>query len=150
MRYRVLDLPAVGVGAFTPLPAVNPVASSFGLVHVYGAPGNEPVTVPAPERSWAPQRSQLSPELQPSNVSPDLIAPSVYLASTVNMGPSNFFGMEMRRRTPLPIPARTWKAVVRQAIRGAKIGGRGVVDNPRAFQRFPNVGVPTAAGLKSR
>lgn len=148
MRYRVLDLPAVGVGAFTPVPAVNPIASSNGLVHVFGAPGNMPVPAPSPERSWAPLLSQASPELQPSNVSPDVITPCIYLASTDNMGPSQHIGMALRRRAPIPIPAVSWRAVVRTAFRGAKIGGRGVVDNPRAFQRYPDIS--TSPALKTR
>ena len=43
-RYRVDDLPAQA-GAFTPFLTIMPFASSYGMVHVYGAPGT--LEVPA-------------------------------------------------------------------------------------------------------
>ncbi len=135
-RYRVLDLPVQGAGAFVPQPFTNPIASSWGLVHVFGSPGTWSVPANNPGDTWrpTPNRGQLS---QPSNVSPDVIRPSIYVASAANMGPNNWFGMAMRRHTPLPVPAVGWIANARNAMRSRKTGGRDAPVWPRAFQRWP-------------
>lgn len=135
-RYRVLDLPVVGAGAYLPTAAINPVASSYGLVHVYGAPGTLPVPVSKPESVWAPPTSA-DKMTQPSWCAPDVILPSIYIASAENMGPSQHFGMAMRRHTPLPVPAVTWISLAKRAMVMRKVGGRRSIPWPRAFQRFP-------------
>lgn len=140
MRYRVLDLPAKGVGAFTPLPTTNPVASSQGLVHIAGSPGTLPVPVLSPREQWGAPFLSVDPATQPSNVSPNVIAPSIYIPSVMNMGPSQHFGMALRRFNPVPIPALSWISAAKRAMRSRRIGGRSVVDNPRAFQRYPERG----------
>lgn len=132
-RYRVLDLPVLGVGAFTPTASTNPIASSWGLVSTYGSPGGFPAKVGQP--FGAHQHN--SPETDSSNHAPNMILPAIYIAGTRNMGPvADGFGMATRRLTPMPIPAMSWIAAAKQAMRGPKIGGRRAVDNPRAFQRF--------------
>ena len=138
MRYRVLDLPVKGVGAFTPLPPTNPTASSWGLVHVTGAPGTVPVAAPAPERSWLPSDHGNLSKWQPSNVAPDVILPDQYVPFADNMGPSQHFGMALRRKNPLPVPALSWISAAKKAMIVPRIGGRAVANNPRAFQRYPN------------
>ncbi len=138
MRYRVLDLPTVGMGAFTPTTSTNPTASSFGLVKVTGTLGLQPVSTPKPERVWAPPIS-FDPATQPSNVSPDMILPSTYVAYANNMGPAADAGVGMatRRLCPLPVPAVGWIASPGQAMSTPKIAGRTTMAWPRAFQRFP-------------
>lgn len=134
MRYRVLDLPGKGAGAFTPQPTTNPVASSFGLVHRFGAPGTMPVPVKPP---FGPHLNN-APDVQGSNRAPNIILPSIYIASAANMGPEADagFGMALRRRAPLPVPAVGWRATALNAMRGPRIGSRRQLPWPRAFQRF--------------
>lgn len=135
MRYRVLDLPAKGTTAFTPQPMTNPIASSWGLVHVFGAPGTMPIPVHRPFGAHAIN----APDVQGSNRSPDIILPSIYIASAVNMGPAADagIGMATRRLAVLPVPARGWRASVRSAMLGRRVGARSQLPWPRAFQRFP-------------
>lgn len=137
MRYRVLDLPVIGTGAFTPTMATNPVASSFGLVQVSGSPGTEPIPVPAPTRVWAPPIS-FDPKTQPSNCSPDVFFPDLYRPSAANMGPSADAGVGMfrRRLNEMPVPAVN---IVRSGVPNwhqQPVGGRKVTAWPRAFQRW--------------
>lgn len=138
MRYRVLDLPTVGLGAFTPTASTNPVASSFGLVKRTALLGLTPIPTPAPTRVWAPPISA-DPTTQPSNCSPDAILRDVYVAYADNMGPvaDAGIGMAIRRRAPLPVPAVNVMRAVTQSMGGPHIGGRTQAVWPRAFQRFP-------------
>lgn len=136
MRYKVLDLPRVGVGAFTPTNAINPIASSYGLIHVSGYPGTLPVPVNNPHNQYGNPPISAIAQTQPSNVSPDVILPSVYIPSALNMGPSQHVGMAARRLTPIPVPAVSWINTALQAMGGARIGGRMVTAWPRAFQRW--------------
>lgn len=138
MRYRVLDLPVLGHGAFTPTLDTNPIASSFGLVKRTGSPGTLPIPAPAPERLWCPPISAQA-ETQSSNVAPDIRLPDIYIAYADNMGPSQHFGMAARRQTPIPIPALSWINTALTAMQGPSIGGRIVQSWPRAFQRWPTL-----------
>lgn len=141
MRYTVNDLPIGGTGAFTPTLTIPAAASSWGLVERDGAPGTEPQHIVAPTRSWAPPIS-FDPKTQGSNVSPDVTLRDVYIPYADNMGPASSqgpgIGMTTRRFTPLPVPAIHWTAIPRRAMRPRRSGGRDQVDQPRAFQRFPN------------
>jgi hypothetical protein len=138
MRYRVLDLPARGLGAFTPTMPTNPIASSWGLVKVTGAPGTEPQPATGPTRVWAPPISA-DKATQGSNVAPDMWLYDKYVAYANNMGPAADAGVGMaeRRLTPLPVPAVNYVRVPGQALRTPKIAGRASMAWPRAFQRFP-------------
>lgn len=137
MRYRVSDLPKVGLGAFTPIPTTTPAASSQGLVGVLGCPGTQPVDSPRPEAvpSLTVQGGKNS--AQSSAVSPDVIFPSIYVASVANMGPSSWVGMWRRRFTELPMPARNPGRIPVVAFQAPRVGGRNSMAWPRAFQRFP-------------
>jgi len=135
MRYRVQDLPVVGLGAFAPLPTTNPVASSFGTVKRTSTLGLVPVhdgTVAIPTISF-------DPKTQSSNCAPDVTLPSIYVAYADNMGPAADagIGMAMRRLAPLPIPATRIIYSARSAMLGKKVAGRRQVGQPRGFQRFP-------------
>jgi hypothetical protein len=136
MRYRVLDLPPKGTGAFCPVPTTNPVASSYGLVKRTAALGLLPVPIGA--RGWVPPIS-LDPKTQGSHCAPDIILPDQYIAYADNMGPSKDagFGMAARRHNPLPVPSRQGILVPQVSFAPKRVGGRVSMAWPRAFQRFP-------------
>lgn len=144
MRYRVLDLPVQGVGAFTPLSATNPIASSWGLVKVTADLGaSNPQSAPSPAKSWMPVPGNPGlAHLQDSNNSPDVTTRSMYVTYPNNMGPmaDAGIGMATRRRNPIPVPAVSWIRSARKAMPAPKIGGRRVPAWPRAFQRWPVIG----------
>ena len=138
MKYRVLDLPVLGHGAFTPTYSVKFEASSWGLVKRTGSPGTLPIPAPGPPRLWCPPISAQA-ETQGSNVAPDIRLPDIYIAYADNMGPQAHFGMAARRQTPIPLPALSWINTALTAMQGPSIGGRIVQAWPRAFQRWPTV-----------
>lgn len=136
VRYRVDDAPRWGAGAFAPVATRNPVASSYGLVHVSGSPGNQPV--PSPPPAAIPPDS-FDARTQPSNTAPDVIRPSLYVASAANMGPEAGAGVGMTRRRlhELPVPAADPLRIPQTAMVGPHLGGREQTPWPRAFQRWP-------------
>lgn len=141
IRYRTPDLPAEGVGAFMPIPAISPASSSFGLVEVSGAPGTEPTPAPAPQRSYLPTLTAAGGvnSAQGSNVSPDVALFSVYVAYADNQGPAADAGIGMARRryAELPMPAINPTRLPTTAMRTPVMAGRAAMGWPRAFQRFP-------------
>lgn len=139
MRYRVLDLPTKGTGAFTPIPTTNPPASSYGLTSatLRGYPGTLAISEPKP--AAVPPISAVR-ETQSSFVSPDVGFWDKYIPSAKYMGPSEHVGMAKRRLTPIPVPAVSWINTALNAMTGNKIGGRSVTAWPRAFQRWPTIG----------
>ena len=137
IRYRTLDLPPQGTGAFLPLAATNPVASSYGLVEVIGSPGTMPIKVTPPERTGWPSRS-IDPKTMESNCAPDVILPAIYYTTAKNMGPQADagIGMHARRLVPLPVPALDALRVAYEGMKRQRIAGRKAMSWPRAFQRF--------------
>jgi len=97
-----------------------------------------PIPAPAPTRLWAPPISAQA-ETQPSNVSPDVRLPDIYVAWPDNMGPDQHFGMTARRQTPIPLPAVSWINTALSAMQANRTGGRLTMAWPRAFQRFPTI-----------
>lgn len=140
MRYRVNDLPARGLGAFTPLPTTSPAASSQGLLRVTGAPGNEPVDAPDPAALPSLTAQGGVNSAQGSAVSPDVIFPAIYVAFVDNLGPEADAGIGMWRRRfcELPMPAVNPGRIPVVAFQAPKVAGRSAIAWPRAFQRFPN------------
>lgn len=136
MRYRVLDLPPKGTGAFTPIPTTNPVASSYGLVKPTAALGLVPVSTGS--RSWNVEISK-DPKTQGSNCAPDVILPDQYIVRADHMGPTHDAGIGMaeRRMNPLPVPAISGILKVQNSMHRPKIAGRAAMAWPRSFQRFP-------------
>lgn len=141
MRYRVLDLPARGLSAFTPIPTTSPAASSQGLLRVTGAPGNVAVDSPGPAAvpSLTAQPAGVN-TAQGSSVSPNLIFPAIYVGSADNLGPEQDGGIGMWRRRfcELPMPAINPSRIPVVAFQAPKVAGRKATAWPRAFQRFPN------------
>ncbi len=138
IKYRVLDLPVKGAGAFTPLAATNPVASSYGLVHIFGAPGTMPV--PVADNDYLPAITAQRPPntASPEDVTPNYILPAIYVPSAKNMGPQDDvgIGMAIRRRNPLPVPAINPNRNPVPVQMRFPMGGSQLVW-PRAFQRWP-------------
>jgi hypothetical protein len=124
-----------------PSPARNPVASSYGLVIVEGAPGTVPVPSPrptaTPSQTARPQGTKDS--AAGSDVAPDFILPAVYTASARHMGPADDVGLGMARRrlNELPVravdPGRRPVAVWQQFPAGAR-----PLPWPRAFVHWPS------------
>ena len=140
MRYRVLDLPAGKVAAFTPLPTRAPVPSSYGLVRIVGAPGTFPVDAPNPTESLPTISAQHGVNsARPGDVSPDVFFPPLYIALADNQGPADDAGLGMRRRrlAELPVPARRFTRIPQSDSLVVAKGGRTAQPWPRAFQRFP-------------
>jgi hypothetical protein len=142
IRYKVLDLPVNGTGAFTPIPFRNPIASSWGLVVESGSPGTTPI--PRPKAAAIPPISAIR-ETQSTYVSPDVGLPDIYIAYANNMGPSQHVNMAGRRLTPIPVPAVSWVNTALVSFQTSKVGGRLAQAWPRAFQRWPTIGNPTGS-----
>lgn len=144
LRYRTNDLPAQGVGAFMPIPAAGPVASSYGLVGIAGAPGDVAVPTGDPlDGLPSLTASGGVNSAQSSAVSPDVFFPSVYIPSARYMGPEADAGLGMTRRrfAELPVPAvDPTRIPTNAAAQPGRLGGRSQVGWPRSFQRFPNRG----------
>lgn len=142
IRYRTQDVPPGQAPAFTPVPTTNPVASSYGLVHIYGSPGTDPQPAPGPARQWgAPSLTKPGGvnSAQGSNVVPDYILPAIYVADVANMGPAmdTGIGMTRRRFNELPIPARDPGRLPVPVMMQFPTGGRKTFAWPRAFQVWP-------------
>ena len=141
VRYRVDDVPNVGAGAFMPTPGRNPVASSYGLVHVMGAPGTKPVPSPrpaaTPSNTARPQGTVNS--AAGSDVSPDVIFPAIYIPLTDNMGPAADIGLGMARRRLNELPIRAVDPLRKPVpvFQKYPAGGK-QLPQPRAFVRWPS------------
>lgn len=142
----MLDVPVKGAGAFLPLPTTNAPASSYGLVHVHGSPGTDPVPSPSPQANYLPRLTARGgvDSAQDSVCAPDFILPSIYVASARNMGPAADAGVGMatRRLAPMPVPSFSYPRVPVVAQTPPRIGGRSTMVWPRGFQRFPATTCP--------
>lgn len=144
IRYRADNLPARGVGAFAPIPAISPNASSWGLVDTHGFPGNLPIDCPDPDESLPSLTAQPHGvnTARPSDVTPDYILPVIYFTRIFRaFGPGGTtigLGMTARRFNEMPVPAGDWTRIpiTSGTYQPAKIGGRIAMNWPRAFQRF--------------
>lgn len=132
VRYRVLDLPGRGLGAFTPGMVTTPAGSSHGEVKVGGAPGTLLVPSPKPA-ALAPFGNDR--KTQGSYVSPDMVTPDIYVPFADNM-----HGEARTKSTnEMSVPAVGYARAPGNAFKPQHIGGRGVVPWPRSFQRFPSL-----------
>lgn len=122
-----------------PQPARNPVASSYGLIEVEGAPGTDVVRSPRPSAIPALTRPGGVDSAQGSAVAPDVILPAIYVAFADNMGPAadTGLGMARRRLNELPVravdPGRLPVPVWQKFPAGAR-----PLPWPRAFIRWPS------------
>lgn len=129
LRYRVLDLPGRGTGAFTPGLVTTPAGSSHGEVKVGGAPGTLLVPSPKPAGN-APFGNDR--KTQGSYVSPDVFTPSVYVPFADNMHGQ----AATQSSNELPVPAVGYARAPGVAFNPQHMGGRRVIPWPRSFQRW--------------
>lgn len=133
VRYTMND-PGAGppgrAGALMPVPAIDPKASTGGLVRVYGAPGTMPVAAPKP---CAIPPISATRATQPSYVAPDVMFPSKYVTTPENMHPP----VGLLRTNEMPVPARTPYALPGIAQRMRRVGGQSQIMQPLAVQNWP-------------
>lgn len=140
MRYQTLDLPPSKAAGFMPIPAATNTAAGWGLVHILGAPGTLEVEAPSPDGSLPTISARAGRDsARPSDVSPDVAFPSIYVALATNMGPAADAGIGMWRRrfNELPVPALNPTRVATSDSLVTTKGSRVSQAWPRAFQRFP-------------
>ncbi len=143
--YVTEGVPAKAAAAATPLPTLEPRASSWGLVHVAGSPSTTRIDSPRPQ-STIGNIGVWNETAKPSHWSPDYILPSLYIAApTPQTHPNNW------RTNELPIPAIaatgitapastvliSKTAVPAIAQRSRRIGGRKVTAWPKVTQTWP-------------
>lgn len=142
-----------GAGAFLPAPpgvVVRAEVSSWGLVHVAGAPGTMPIDAPRNPIAASVHPSAI-PETQTTNAIPDAWLPSIYIPLTDNMGPqAGAVGVRVRHTEDIPVPATWIKQVAKPGGGGVKpapkLGGRGVTPSVRALPRWPSLTQPSPTG----
>jgi hypothetical protein len=143
ISYRVLDVPPGGAGAFCPIPARNPIASSYGLTKITAMMGLVPIPSPKPAFPATLTGTRGGDHsANNSDRAPDFILRSQYVAYADNMGPAApagaaHVGMARRRMNELPVravdPGRRPIPVFQQFPAGAR-----QLPWPRAFIRWPS------------
>lgn len=133
MRYSMLDprAPARPVGALMPQPAITPSASSNGLMHVIGFPGNRKVRTPRP--GALPETAAGTRSNQPSHCAPDAMYPSTYYPLADNCHPP----VGLFRDNQMPVPARRIYNMPRVAQRKRRTGGQSQIGQPAVIQTWP-------------
>lgn len=134
MRYVMQDPHAPGrpVGALMPQPAIQPSASTNGLMHVYGSPGTR--SIPAPKPAAIPQTAAGIRTNQPSYCSPDVMFPSIYYPTADNCHPP----VGLYRDNQMPVPAVRLYSMARVSMRMRRVGGQSQVAQPAVRQTWPN------------
>jgi len=123
----------MGPGAFAPLPAMIPSASSAGVVRTVGHPGNLAVAAPPP----GVVNVGVDPRTNPSACAPNVIFPDVYVAHADNMAPPVPIRLETN---VMPLPIQAPVRVPRQATYKVRLGGRTATSWPRRLIRWPTYG----------
>lgn len=132
MRYSMMDPQANRPpGGLMPQPAIQPSASSNGLMHVFGQPGT--MGVPAPKPGAIPPTAAGTRANQPSYASPDTMFPSIYYPLAANChGPAGLF-----RDNPMPVPAVHIYNMPRIAQKSRRTGGQSQIGQPAVRQTWP-------------
>jgi hypothetical protein len=132
IQIRTLQVPtAWGTGAFMPLPAAVSTAEFNGQNIVTGYPGT--CAVPAP-RPPALRDSDLGGFFnQPSDVAPNYILPSIYVARVNN---TMHFPGNISRTNVSPVAATAIGATARAAWTKPVIGGDKVTRSVRPFTQW--------------
>lgn len=132
-RYTMQD-PGSGppgrAGALMPVPAVDPKASTGGLVRLVGMPGTQGIAAPKPAAIVPISQTRAT---QPSYVAPDVIFPSIYYPLADNMHPP----VGLLRTNPLPVPAVRIQQLAGIAQRMRRVGGQSQVGQPQVAQTWP-------------
>lgn len=133
MRYSMVNpqIPMRPVGALMPQPAIQPSASSNGLMHVVGYPGT--LRVSAPKPGALPETAAGTRSNQPSYNSPDSMYPSIYYPRADNCHPP----MGLFRDNQMPVPAVKIYNMPRIAQRKRRTGGQSQIGMPAALQTWP-------------
>jgi hypothetical protein len=128
IAYRVEGVPPKALAACTPIPAQNPVASSWGLVHVAGSPGTTRVAAGPTQSVGKGDRGWLPGKAKPGANSPDYILPALYVAA-----PTPNRGQEYGTPGPndIPVPAISSHSPYAPLSASAP----GVAVNPNVLQR---------------
>lgn len=132
---RTLQVPAKGMGAFSPTLSASSTAAFNGQNKVVGMPGTVPVHSPAPA---AMQDGELGGDFnQPSNCAPDYFYPSVYYS--VPNSTQHFPG-KLLSDNVLPVPAGNPGRVPMMWNHRVRVGGRTVTAAVRTFTTWPVYG----------
>lgn len=138
MRHQIRTLQAPtgwGTGAFTAIPAQSSTAQFNGQNIVTGAPGTVPVRSPRPA---AINDTMLGgPYVQPSNVAPNYILPSIYVA---HVNQSMHFPGDTNITNVTPVPSTAIGAVPATGWAKPRIGGDTVTRAVRPFTRWNTYG----------
>lgn len=136
IAYQVLDAPARGRGAFAPIPASSPTASTNGGNVIFGAPGTS--RVPAPWAKRAPSLTADGKITQDRYHNPEWWLPALAtpILTTAANGRRTLAGQDH----PLPAPAAVIGSVPVQLMNRAKIGGNKVIRSVRTFIQWPTYG----------
>ena len=136
MRFQVrtLNVPRRGALAFLPMPVSIGTAATNGQNIVTGSPGT--ALVPSPRPAALVSNDLGGPKHQPSAVSPDVFAPSIYV-SRINRT-QLFPGALLTNETPAPVTAIG--AVPRTLWRKPVIGGTKVTAARRPFTVWQTYG----------
>jgi hypothetical protein len=123
-------------GALMPGMPVTARATTYRQVIITGQPGT--LGVPAPKPNALPMVSQTR-DTQGSWRSPDVIFPSLYVASAANMHPP----VSLFRDNQMPVPARGFFGGVGRlaptAFKRYGVGGQTAIDWPAVVQQFPTM-----------
>lgn len=128
MRYTVADVNERTAPAFLPPPVRSVKSSSYGLIHVHGQPGTQPVPVHKPN---AIPPGPLPRTGQPSYNAPDVIYPDLYHVDPLH-GP-----VQLLRTNDMPVPARNVYQLPGVAMLGRRIGGQSQIVQPSVTQYWP-------------
>lgn len=133
MRYSMMDPRAPGrpVGALMPQPAIQPSASTNGLMHVVGHPGD--MAVKAPKPNALPQTAAGTRANQPSYMSPDVMIPSIYYPRADNCHPP----VGLFRDNQMPVPATRVYNMPRISQKTRRVGGQSQIGQPAVIQTWP-------------
>jgi len=128
------------------IPPYSPTPTSVhgGDVRLAAAPGT--VEIPSPRPKFAATRAtrggtRVAQDLRPSDCSPDVFLPRLFVQFSDNMGPP----VPTVSTNEVPIPAANYPRIPVVASRKpARIGGRGIIPAPRSLTRWPSAvaGVP--------
>jgi hypothetical protein len=166
IRYRMLNAPAKGTGAFMPAPTTTPAASSGGEQIRIGYPGNLPIpSSPPPGISGVNYCSPASvagwanDDFQPDTTSPPPggktqqmafagpatpFLPTIYYTKPTFMGPMHGLGaagMKIYSDNVIPMPAEQPGYVAKVGFTPPpRLGGRSVTAWPAPFTQWPAYG----------
>lgn len=147
IRYRVEQVPPGQVAAFTPQTVPTPLASTHGMIHVYGSPGTTRMPSPSPAAvpAYGPDR-----RTKPSNVAPNWWLPEIYLSPITNLRPADGRISWMPASTMIPPTQGEISYVPTVAMRRPHIGGRAVMEWPRTVSTWPRLGSPAHQQAKKQ